>query len=45
MVEEMATETWLWVKSILPFAVLIVDILSMIRNQGKIMYLDTAEMP
>jgi len=43
MVEEMATETWLWVRSILPYTA--IGQMLLIRIQGKIMYIDTAEMP
>jgi hypothetical protein len=35
MVEDMATETWLWVRSILPIDA---DIFSEITGQGKMLY-------
>ena len=43
MVEEMATETWLCVKSILYCTC--IGQMWLIRIQGKIMYLETAEVP
>jgi hypothetical protein len=45
MVEEMATETWLWVRSILRNTCTDTGQMYLIRVQGRIMYIDTAEVP
>jgi hypothetical protein len=45
MVEEMATETWLCVRSILYCTCTAYTQLSVIRIQGKIMYIEIAKVP